>query len=631
MRLKKWSIYYLKKNGSQKIDNFILKEYLDEKENLNKFSSNNIEKNLFRFPLSKEFKDKQKISGYIYIYKQRKEEIYWLSDINSILDNENVLTPDSTHSFKTLILLNINNKMYAISYSYGYTLLNPEYIVSDFGLKIAKNELNVSKFKRIRNTIIKNTPINTTANSTYSLPIRELFSNNNLNIINEVMGGFNIDFPLTNGEIKELNVVIWGERSVEIKGNFSINEDLIPLIKKLSLLYKKKDKEKVLLKNELKPISTHDEKKLIKERLIPYFKGKYLIYLNNSNEINNEHIDNLEINLPLSRFNFDETFPLIQYRINGVFQTKEYIDYLDSDKSWIISNLFRFISNKIDLDTEDFEWDNFYKGILIKTKINYRYVNEEGETKEGRLSSLYNSIYFECTYNDKKYVLLHGKWYFLEKNIWKLVRDIVNSISDETKGIDFNMFTEEDRNLNGKRSEGEYNKRISNLPTNSNIFCLDKKNFTSSSLKVKKFSDYDLNPDSSIEPCDLLKIDEEDIYTFCHIKTGSLSAQLSHLLSQTRASCELIKSSPKFIEHINKTLEEIKEDKELETTPQIYPDKLKEVNIILGCIVDKKKTKQLNSKAFPILFNLNLASLYEDLKDRGFNVSLVKIEDNNLS
>lgn len=57
---------------------------------------------------------------------------------------------------------------------------------------------------------------------------------------------------------------------------------------------------------------------------------------------------------------------------------------------------------------------------------------------------------------------------------------------------------------------------------------------------------------------------------------------------------------------------------------------LKKVNIILGCIVAKNKVGQLNSNAFPILFNLNLASLYEELKEKGFNVSLVKIADKNI-
>lgn len=57
---------------------------------------------------------------------------------------------------------------------------------------------------------------------------------------------------------------------------------------------------------------------------------------------------------------------------------------------------------------------------------------------------------------------------------------------------------------------------------------------------------------------------------------------------------------------------------------------LKKVNIILGCIVAENKVSKLNSNAFPILFNLNLASLYEESTEKGFNVSLVKIADKNI-
>lgn len=624
--MKKWSIYYLKKEGSQKLDNFILSDFMDKKEQINKFDSHKIEKNLFKFPLSNEFREKEKVSGYIYIYKERKEEPYWISDINAISDDGFFCLSTPEYNLKTLILLNINKKIYAISYSYGYTLLNPEYIVSDFGLKIAKNELDISELKKIKNTIIKNTSINTIANSKFPLPIRELYNNTNLNIVNEVMGEFNIDLVLTNGELKSLNIIIWGERSVEVRGNLNMRSDLVPLIKKLSLFYREKDKGKVILKNELKSMSTQDETNLILKRLIPYFKDKYLIYLKNKNEIKNKDIEQLEINLPLSKFNFDNDLPVIKYRINGVFKNRKYIDYLDSDSSDVISQLFRVVSTKINIEDNDFGWDNFYKEILVRTKINYQYINEAGETKEGRLGNLYNSIYFECTYKGKKHVLLHGKWYYLEENIWTLVRDVVNSISGETRGIDFDKFKKEDRDIKNQRSEEEYNKRISELNTNENVFCLDQRDFTSSGLIEKKFADYDINPYSKIEPCDLLKIDEE--YTFCHVKTGSKSAQLSHLLIQVKASCDLIKNSSEFIMHINKTLKDITKTNEVSPTLEINPNN-KRINIILACIVSKEKKKQLNSNAFPLLFNLNLASLYEDLKERGFYVSLVKIEDDN--
>lgn len=619
----KWSIYHLKKEKSQKLDNFLIEEVLEQEEDIINFNLENREDKLFRFPLADNFKEKENVSGYIYIQKQLKGQYHWLPEINKI-SKEDIDIQNSMYNFKTLILFNIDRKIYAVSYSYGYTLLNQDYIVSDFGLKIAKNELNLLELKKIKKTIIGNNLIKTTASSTHPMPVRQIFNNENLNIVNEIMGKTRLPISVSNGEIKNLNLYIWGENSVEISGDLSIEDDLISLIRNLRNLYKQRDKEKVIFKNELKPVSRHNEKKLILEKLLPYFEEKYKLYKENFNEVLNKDLEEIEINLATSKMDLKENLPEIQFRINGLFSNGEYIDYIDNDKEWIMSKFFQKIS--IEIGDEKLTWENFYENILVKTKVNYKYISEEGEEKKGRLSNLYESLSYECIYQKKKYLLLQGRWYFLEKNIWKRIKETVNSIQKDESDINFDAFVIADRDISGKRSEGKYNERIAEL--NSDIFCLDQRDFTSSSLGETKFSDYDLNPNSKVEPCDLLKLGET--YTFCHIKTGSQSAKLSHLLIQTKASCELIKSSDEFIEHINTTIESIRLEKKLTGTEKIEMNNLKKVNIILGCIVAKNKVGQLNSNAFPILFNLNLASLYEELKEKGFNVSLVKIADKNI-
>lgn len=619
----KWSIYHLKKDGSQKLDNFLIEDILEQKEDIINFNLEYQEDKLFRFPLADSFKEKENVSGYIYVQKQLKDKQYWLPEVNKI-SRDDIDIQNLMYNFKTLILFNVDRKIYAVSYSYGYTLLNQDFIVSDFGLKIAKNELNLSELKKIKKTVIQNTLINTTASSTSPMPVRKIFNNENLNIVNEVMGKTKIPISAKNGEIKSLNLHIWGENSVEVSGNLSIEDDLISLIQNLGDLYKQKDKEKVIFKNELRRVPRHSEKKLILEKLLPYFETKYKLYKENSNEVLNKDLEEIELNLATSKIKLTEELPEFQFRINGVFRNGEYIDYIDNNKEWIISKLFQKISNKI--GDEKLTWENFYREILIKTKINYKYISEEGEIKIGRLSNLYESLYYECVYQNKKYLLLQGRWYFLDQNIWKIVKETVNSIPKDESDINFDAFKIDDRETSGKRSEGKYNERIAEL--NSDIFCLDKRDFTNSSLGETKFSDYDLNPNSKVEPCDLLKLGET--YTFCHIKTGSQSAKLSHLLIQTKASCELIKSSHEFIEHINTTLENIRQEKNITGTEKIEINNLKKVNVILGCIVAENKVSKLNSNAFPVLFNLNLASLYEELTEKGFNVSLVKIADKNI-
>lgn len=62
----KWSIYHLKKEESQKLDNFLIEEVLEQKEDIINFNLENREDKLFRFPLADNLKEKENISGYIY-------------------------------------------------------------------------------------------------------------------------------------------------------------------------------------------------------------------------------------------------------------------------------------------------------------------------------------------------------------------------------------------------------------------------------------------------------------------------------------------------------------------------------------------------------------------------------------
>lgn len=152
----KWSIYHLKKDGSQKLDNFLIEDILEQKEDIINFNLEYQEDKLFRFPLADSFKEKENVSGYIYVQKQLKDKQYWLPEVNKI-SRDDIDIQNLMYNFKTLILFNVDRKIYAVSYSYGYTLLNQDFIVSDFGLKIAKNELNLSELKKIKKTVIQNT------------------------------------------------------------------------------------------------------------------------------------------------------------------------------------------------------------------------------------------------------------------------------------------------------------------------------------------------------------------------------------------------------------------------------------------------------------------------------------------
>lgn len=614
--MENWSIYSLKKKGSQRLDKFLQKEFLSMQEKNTHLNSCKLEQALFRFSLSKTFKQSENVTGCIYIYKEKKEDFNWLENIN-LLSQDNIAIDNKEYNYKVLVLLKINRKIYALSYSYGYTLLENDYIVSDFGLNLSKKILNITNLKKIKNTIVTDSSVNMTATSYLPISVGTIFNSNNLNIVNEIMGKGQIKFETTNKEIKYLkDLYITGKNSVEIRRNLDISDDIVPLIKKLNELYMEKKVEPTILKNELKLSSRDIENKLIEYKLVPYLEKLNNEYLKNSNDLKSHEIKKIEIDLPLSKFDFDNQLDKVKFRINGILKRNTYIDYLEYDKGDIYSQIFSSLNSTSTNLTK-----NSYIPFFKKTKIDYVL-----DTNTGRLCNLYQSIYFQCEYQNKKYLLLHGKWYFIEKDFWKILKKTVDEISDQEHGIKFDSFQKNDTDQNGKKSEGAYNKRIAMEDLNKNTFCLDQRNFTSENFSEgKSFATYMLNSNSKIEPCDLLKIDSE--YTFCHIKKGSTSSTLSHLITQTKASCDLLRTSQDFVNHINNELTDIQKCEIHKKILQQQQVEKHEINVILGCIVKKDKLEQPNSKAFPVLFNIVLASLYTELKEKGFNLSLVKIED----
>lgn len=135
------------------------------------------------------------------------------------------------------------------------------------------------------------------------------------------------------------------------------------------------------------------------------------------------------------------------------------------------------------------------------------------------ICNIYSAIVWQCTFQDKTYILWNGAWYLVEDSF-------VQEVSSFIKKIETNHLSLPQCNSN--ESEGAYNQRVA---SNNTDYCLMDK-------KLARVKD---GP-KQIESCDLFTKDKQLI----HVKKRDSSSQLSHLFSQGRVAAECFLSDEYF-------------------------------------------------------------------------------------
>lgn len=599
------SIFMLKNKKSSSINSFIDEKYLkhsstylfENAEDINKF-------NLAIFPLDNQLRSNHNVTGKIFILQERQEEVRWLKSVNFFSEKQIDYTTPNILNKPLIIIKTTSNSIYAISYSYGYTLLNREYVVPDFGLNIARKELNLNTIKRVKNTNFADTLYVSNFSSNNKINLNEISTSQSTpNIVDEILGEMTIRFTAEDKNIKELKIFASSKDSIKINGNFSIQQDIVPILKQLGNTYRKKRSDRTFLDKEILTVPPTKEEHLNKRfddrlsKLMDTFKK-------NSNEFKINNLDKLFVDIPLNKVknNIED----LEFRIHSICRPGEYFNFFDNTQEEIFSRIFSFfLKNNVQEFVEK----------LKTIKVSIKNPNSDF-SKDISIGSLFSCLYMELNLNSEKYILYQGDWLSVNKNVWRETKDFVNNISSEVHGIDFNEFNNDDTN------EGDYNIKISQLDSNNGLICVDKENFGNQNLDGG-FGSYNINGRSQIEPCDILKVNN-DSALFCHVKREKGSSALSHLLSQARASCILLKKSEDFVNHINSVIK--KESCESEAI-LLNETNLKRPIVILGIIVSEEKVHKKNSKAFPVLFSLNLVALVNALSLEKFEVSLVKIPE----
>ena len=218
---------------------------------------------------------------------------------------------------------------------------------------------------------------------------------------------------------------------------------------------------------------------------------------------------------------------------------------------------------------------------------------------------IYKCIYFEHKEIDKTYILFAGLWYEIDNSFVARIDSTLGQLN--VSSLVFPKVYVWDEVKDGKtkskiESEGDYNVRAS---TTHSYHLLDKELIKSNRTTT------------AIELCDLMTDNKQFIHVK-HRKGGS--AGLSHLFAQGSVSAEILLGDKEFRKKARTVLRRVSSGLQ-DSVPlnNFKSDGVEVVFLILG--EDSASLK----KNLPFFSKVNLSKAFENLSQRGFEVSIAGV------
>lgn len=555
----------------------------------------------YRKKVTRHYINKQSISGnidkgIIFVYEEALPLPEWISYLNTLAEKKSIKVSPKQVS-KAVLFLTLKGEeknTFAITFGNGSTLLEGEYIVPDFGLKVAKSLLKIEEIVAIGSTSIDRKIFNTTKQSAEFLMPEKLLEYGTQNIIKNVFGVY-----------KEFNkkFSIGGNESLNFKGNIDLLTEIEKWLTQFATLYSE-GQNNLGISDDLIRVDAK------RQQILDNKLGKKILDIINTNIITKRQISSLKISP-------NTTFDLTTF--SGFFISG--LGYKNSKVSsdYFIDEVYFFERFKRQIKPSWRNTDDILK--KIKTDKIYRKTDIQGELEH--VCSVYQAIHYELTYQSKKYILVSGIWYEVDKNFYSILQKEIDAIETpdaktNIKFIDFDSnihytIVQKDGKPKQQASEGKYNE---DLAEKNYVLMLDRQDYRVDQKTMKK---YGLKLQSSIEICDVIYFDKDKIQ-FIHVKRHSGASGTSHLLTQAIVSAHtFINDSKAVIDHVNEKIEEFNSTNQLYNIQKLnYENQKKE---IILAIIDKKNNKK-NSNMLSLLEMISLRENVRNLEHLGFKCYL---------
>lgn len=470
----------------------------------------------------------------------------------------------NSENFSCVILLRAMERIFALTFGYGYAALDEAKIETAFGLKTVLNMAQSGKLKRVQGKSLDSAPSIIYLQSPKPLSIAEQSINVYTNFITEV-SAFPID-PFWGREIVGTDCFKTTIRNASVYELSDYCEKLFDLY--MMDEYKKNHSyidyiqpvkhEKAVLADLFSQLQSAFEKK---DESIGIFYPDFLQEEPSSYKLSFENKTKSELIKECNELNIDDIF-------NYYTSIKHFCEENDANTD------FDSLLSRIKLCPFDEDNNPLDKRRKIADYLNY-----------------------ECTCQSIKYVFSSGKWYSVEADYYESIQRQIKSIPDITGQVQLPDYVKRSE----KYGEGDYNKEVAR---DHHMVLFDQKNYSVPD-----------QPFQRIEVCDLYTKNND----FICVKKMASSAALSHLFAQMSVSAELLQRD---IEYRRYTQNKIMIDKGWKVN---FDNGVKDIKFILAVITDKPGC--LHNSMF-MMSKINLINHVQRVQALGGKVALCKISRN---
>lgn len=416
----------------------------------------------------------------LFIFRGPPSPPKWLRSLSQAF--QNVRTFD-TSSGAGVLLFEQNDRVLAVTFSFGWMYLDDDKFAADFGILVAVNGLDQSKLRRLERTNLGDA-LKGVSQSAFQREFRSFGIEDALDLVQKVSG-------TTREDIDGDSMV--GSRSLKITGDFDY-EDIPELADEFLELYDSTDYQNTAFKiiDSVKPIAD----------------GVKIRELNEiaAERIRNNH-NSFELGLPSSA-----DAEGVAFKFHGPGLRNSYPDILL--RHYVAAMESKGKLQNIDAETLD---THRIEAILDDDRPSIKW-------------KIRKALIGSVDVDQERFAINEGNWFQIDDNF----RLSVEQSYDDTVTLwegehPTRIITTYDENRNGRlEREEDYNRR---LAAQFNYALLDQQEITVPSVSRSGF-----------EPCDLLDVDGR---RFIHVKKSSrTSSILNHFFKQGSNSARQFKRIP---------------------------------------------------------------------------------------
>ncbi len=499
--------------------------------------------------------------GKLYYRISKPNNVNWLGLLN-VLTSEKI--PDLMNQSNAAVLfIKSSNRLFAITFSFGRSLLKPDCFELNFGLITVLNAVDPDKLISVSVNKIEDNNLKTNSQSSKTSKLESFGLDISRDILNCVTG---------NPKDETFGILLSGSDSLTISLKMDL-ESLNNVLDNSLCYFQKTDyKERFGWVDNIQKVKDNEIKSRLDEKLLEMLNSRNFsnCYLSPPEVLDWENIEG---------FVFDDSV----------------------------------IHPVLDIDNYFNQTKPFKKVSLNKLKSDHVGVMYYGYEEPVKQWMIYKCLICETSDNQKNYILNRSEWFCIDNEYSNVVDEYVKTLVPKSKEYclqDFNKSrVEEEFRKNKKdakytRWENTYNKIV--VQDDKKFVLFDCNPFTENSNNTRK----------TIEVCDIFYSNR-----FYHIKRKQESATLSHLFAQGYNSAVEFLENPKFRSFLIDKTKGINAEAKCKTDVKPNPS---EFEIVYAIITPKVEKWPIS---LPFFAKLNLMLNAKNIKRIGYKVYVIPIKE----